>query len=238
MGNSSLKYRIPALFFMVLSLALGVSGLVSADQYMWVPKVAADRAASMMERGTIVRHFCEPCGDTKWREEKVRDVRVEESEWHDSFEIVLNGDGIDLAYTYIETDGGWRNLALMLDLDASGVSEVLDDLEHPEEIEAHDPCESPRNTNEALQCAQAELDAADAELNRVYGEVMQLLEEPRRSRLRQAQRAWLPFRDASAEFEASLFEGGTMAPVLRVSEKSYLTRKRTDELREILKLGE
>jgi len=223
--------------FLLLFLCRG--GVLGADQFVWVPQQAAERAASILERGSIVRHFCEPCGDTTWREEEVSKVQTKESEWDDdSFEIILNGTAIDLAYTYIETDGGWLNLALMLDLDASDVSRKLDGEVYREEVGINDPCESPRSTHEALQCAQAEFDAADAELNRVYAEAMKILDEPRRSRLRDAQRAWLPYRDACAEFEASLFEGGTMAPVLRISEKADLTRKRTEELREIIELGE
>ena len=57
-------------------------------------------------------------------------------------------------------------------------------------------CKSPTTTFETNQCAAAEYEVADAELNRVYKKVMAAGDEPFRKRLQAAQRAWLAFRDA------------------------------------------
>jgi len=52
-----------------------------------------------------------------------------------------------------------------------------------------------------------------------------------REKLRVAQNAWVRFRDANADFQASLAEGGTMAPLLRIGTLVEMTEARTEELR-------
>jgi uncharacterized protein YecT (DUF1311 family) len=222
--------------------ALLAATAVSADQQMWLELEDAQRGAAMIPLWGVVRHLCEPCGETSWREEAVRSVEVVPTgndNWHT---IEVNGSEVDLAYLYVETDGGWRNLALMLGLQASGVSATLAGADRgapePAAEGDDDPCANAQTTIEMLFCAKAELTTAEDELDRVYRQLMETLEEPRRSRLRDAQRAWLAFRDACADFEASLFEGGSMAPVLRTTELTHRTRARTLELRRVLEQGE
>ena len=57
----------------------------------------------------------------------------------------------------------------------------------------------------------------DKELNRVYGELLTILKEPDKNRLKEAQRAWIKFRDAEVEWlwsEAMYGQGGTLAPII------------------------
>ncbi|HEU4510019.1 MAG TPA: lysozyme inhibitor LprI family protein [Pyrinomonadaceae bacterium] len=57
----------------------------------------------------------------------------------------------------------------------------------------------------------------DKELNRVYSELLTKLKASDRSRLRQAQSAWVRFRDAEIKWlwsRAMYGEGGTLAPVV------------------------
>lgn len=225
---------------LVLLVAAGVSG----DQQAWVGRADAEVAASIMPAEGLIRHFCAPCGDTSWRDERVLTVEVAPTGSGDYWEVLVNGNGIDLAYVYVATDGGWRNLARMLDLEVTdvpmqlpGTSNPLDAMLADSEPPA-DPCDDAATTAEALACATAEWRAADAELKRVYQEAVATLDEPRRERLRAAQRAWIAYRDASADFEALLFEGGSLAPVIRASELADRTRQRVDELRRVLELGE
>ena len=57
----------------------------------------------------------------------------------------------------------------------------------------------------------------DQELNRVYSELLAKLKGTDKNRLKEAQRAWIKFRDAEAEWlwsEAMYGQGGTLAPVI------------------------
>ena len=225
-------------------LVLLAAGAAVADQQAWVARSDAEVAAAMIPVNGLIRHYCAPCGDTSWKEEVVRSVEIASTSVGNYWEVLVNGDGIDLAYVYVETDGGWRNLAIMLNLEVSDVPKQLPGTNNPmqamlREVEpATDPCADPLTTAEMLHCASAEWQAADAELNAVYQQLMAELDEPRRSHLQTAQRAWIIYRDACADFEAALFEGGSMAPVLHAAELADRTRQRVDELRSVLEFGE
>ena len=74
---------------------------------------------------------------------------------------------------------------------------------------------------------------ADAEMNDVYKSLVKKLGDDKSSvrRLRAAQRAWLVYRDAEAEFVADQYDGGTMKPMVHSSALEGVTRKRTDQLK-------
>lgn len=80
-------------------------------------------------------------------------------------------------------------------------------------------------------CSRLEYEAADAELNRVWSDAIAAARAMGiGDRLLTAQRAWIPFRDAACEAEAALFDGGTMAPLIRNTCLTDLTRDRTEDL--------
>ena len=58
-----------------------------------------------------------------------------------------------------------------------------------------------------LNCNAAEIELQDARLNKAYKEVMSQLSESRKKELRDAQRAWIKYRDANCKFYADA-EGG------------------------------
>jgi len=72
--------------------------------------------------------------------------------------------------------------------------------------------------------AQGELDAA-------YQDLLRHLDETQRQKLRVAQRAWVRFRDTNAEFQASLAQGGTLGPLLKVGSLTEMTKARASELK-------
>ena len=87
-------------------------------------------------------------------------------------------------------------------------------------------------TQQAMNaCAAEAYRAADAELNRVYRAVLQAAGDRHAERVRNAQRAWLAFRDAHCAVEAGTVEGGSMEPMVRDHCLADATRQRTDELR-------
>jgi uncharacterized protein YecT (DUF1311 family) len=102
-------------------------------------------------------------------------------------------------------------------------------------------CAEAANTQLQMnECAKAELDSSDAELNRVYQELLQKRKnDPNATaKTREAQRAWLKFRDAhmAEVFPApnKRVEYGSMYPLLFALEEASVTRQRTAMLQDIL----
>jgi uncharacterized protein YecT (DUF1311 family) len=106
-------------------------------------------------------------------------------------------------------------------------------------------CDDPPNTPEMRRCASLEFQRADAELNAVWGEAIagarQVDGEIDRSddqrptseaKLREAQRAWIVFRDAHCTVQG-YFEarGGSLEPISYEGCRAQLTRERTAQLR-------
>lgn len=96
------------------------------------------------------------------------------------------------------------------------------------------PCAGLTTQSEMNRCAEDEYRKADAELNRVYQQVMSKLEPDHRERLKVAQRAWLTFRDAHCDCEAFTFNGGSMQPLSYYSCLSATTKERITQLRQLM----
>lgn len=75
---------------------------------------------------------------------------------------------------------------------------------------------------------------ADAELNKVYKELVALLDSKEKALLVKAQREWIKFRDADCVFVANDFEGGSMQPLIYSTCLESNTKQRTAQLKSIL----
>jgi uncharacterized protein YecT (DUF1311 family) len=82
-------------------------------------------------------------------------------------------------------------------------------------------------------CAGRNFDRADAELNRVYGEVTARLggDAAGLGRLRAAERAWVAFRDTECDFAAVAVEQGSIHPMIWAGCREAMTLDRTEALR-------
>ena len=84
-------------------------------------------------------------------------------------------------------------------------------------------------------CAWYKYFQADVRLNDSYSKAMKWLQEPSaREALRDAQRAWISYRDASCRFETSAWEGGSFRSVATALCWESMTRNRTKELANVL----
>lgn len=83
-----------------------------------------------------------------------------------------------------------------------------------------------------LECMNQEYQRLDEELNRVYADMMSRLNPDQRDALRQAQRAWLVFRDAEFRAQDALYDtlDGTMYLPLRIGHRSAIVRDRVKQL--------
>ena len=96
------------------------------------------------------------------------------------------------------------------------------------------PCDEARTQLEMNECADREYRKADAELNRVYQQLVRA-SGGRDAKLKAAQLAWLKFRDAQCDYEAAFNEGGSMQPMTYSFCLADVTTARTKQLRESLK---
>ncbi len=92
-----------------------------------------------------------------------------------------------------------------------------------------------QNQHEMNQQAFEDFQKADAELNKTYNRLLAKLDDIGKQKLRAAQRAWVAFRDAQAEFEADDMRDGSAAPLLHSGSRARNTRDRTAALKEHLK---
>lgn len=104
-------------------------------------------------------------------------------------------------------------------------------------------CGNPVSQLEMTYCAEQDWLEADAALNTVYGIAMAKMRETdgylpdnlkgAADALRDAQRAWIPYRDKACAAYGYLARGGTLEPQLIYSCRADLTRSRVGELEEL-----
>lgn len=101
-------------------------------------------------------------------------------------------------------------------------------------------CANAMAQQELNQCAYADWEAADADLNEAYAEAMALLqdwdanlpanEQGGAAALREAQRAWITFRDKACEAEGYAMKGGSAEPLLVYGCMRQVTEDRARQL--------
>ncbi|UBH29550.1 lysozyme inhibitor LprI family protein [Aeromonas enteropelogenes] len=79
-------------------------------------------------------------------------------------------------------------------------------------------------------CVMQDYTKADAKLNATYKKLVATLDKEQLGRLKTAQRAWITFRDAQCRYEAGVYEGGSIAPLVYSSCLTNLTEQRTTDL--------
>lgn len=102
-------------------------------------------------------------------------------------------------------------------------------------VEGDDPCANPMTQMEMNQCAIKEYNDADAELNRVYKEVMAKLRPEMQAKLKTAQKAWLQYRDANCDCASFDYSEGSIYPVMYYGCLKNMTIARTKEIQDLLK---
>lgn len=80
------------------------------------------------------------------------------------------------------------------------------------------------------QSAHQHYQNADAALNNAYRRLMNILSPERQQQLKHAQRAWLKYRDAHAEFQAAPYQGGSIQPLIYSQALIELTEHRSRQL--------
>jgi uncharacterized protein YecT (DUF1311 family) len=100
---------------------------------------------------------------------------------------------------------------------------------------APQPCAKAESQAEMTICWGKEYKAADATLNQVYRQLVAKLDEEEKVQLKEAQTAWLKYRDTNCDFVADQYKGGTMRPMIAAMCLADMTRNRTTELKTQIK---
>ena len=110
------------------SLVIAIFAVAAyADQAAYITKAQAEKAATFLTGKMQIRHYCAPCDDKGDRVEDIKDVVAAPAGYQEYWEVKVNGEGIDLAYIYFQTeDGRWKNLAKELDVKVSDVPKYLE----------------------------------------------------------------------------------------------------------------
>jgi uncharacterized protein YecT (DUF1311 family) len=121
----------------------------------------------------------------------------------------------------------------------------------------HNPCEErPISQRQMNDCAAFEYRQADARLNKVYRKAMQYLtddqtlaekqgnqpqikyEQTALASLKEAERAWLAYRDLQCSAAGQQYEGGSMRPMIQSQCLTTLTEHRIADLKSVYEDGD
>lgn len=95
-----------------------------------------------------------------------------------------------------------------------------------------DPCAPDAlRSPQLMACAERHFKEATAELKRARAELYKDLEPRSRVKLRAAERLWLGYRKTNCDAEASVYEGGTIQPLIQLNCMARVTRERAAELK-------
>lgn len=97
------------------------------------------------------------------------------------------------------------------------------------------PCAKAETQTEMTICWGKEYKAADAVLNQVYRQLVAKLDEEEKAQLKEAQTAWIKYRDTNCDFVADQYKGGTMRPMIAAICLAEMTTNRATELKTQIK---
>ncbi|PTQ72508.1 lysozyme inhibitor LprI family protein [Celeribacter persicus] len=113
--------------------------------------------------------------------------------------------------------------------------------------EAEIDCANAMTQTEINICAGRDYKAADEDLNLVYQSAMAVAKEwdlglsedlcCASEALREAQRAWIPYRDKVCEATGFLVRGGSMEPMIVARCLENITRRRIEDIRAVYELN-
>ncbi|HRP68994.1 MAG TPA: hypothetical protein PLY93_05630 [Turneriella sp.] len=93
-----------------------------ADQFAYLDAPLAQRAHALLSKEKEAYFLCEPCGEKTGRVTTVHQVENRDAGYQAFREIYINGEAVDLAYTYVRRGNRWKNAALLLGEHPKGVS--------------------------------------------------------------------------------------------------------------------
>ena len=94
-----------------------------------------------------------------------------------------------------------------------------------------EPCAEAQTQADMNICWGNQYKAADAQLNQVYQQLAALLDDDEKLQFKNAENAWLKYRDANCDFVDDQYKGGSMRPMIHAMCLADVTTNRTTELK-------
>lgn len=98
-----------------------------ADQCSYITKEQALNAIARLELNQDLYFLCEPCGEEIPKLTNVNHLAMTKVDFEDYWQIKINGQGIDLAYVFVNSgiENEFINLAAIANCPAQSVSPLL-----------------------------------------------------------------------------------------------------------------
>ncbi|WP_019504627.1 hypothetical protein [Pleurocapsa sp. PCC 7319] len=115
----------------ILGCAFGSSLMLClpalADQCSYIKKEQAIATISRLDINQTIYKLCEPCGEKDPQSVKIQHLSMEKVDYQDYWQVGVNGEGIDLAYVFVDSgvEDNLVNLAAIANCPAQSVSPVL-----------------------------------------------------------------------------------------------------------------
>jgi len=97
------------------------------------------------------------------------------------------------------------------------------------------PCADAQTQADMNICWGNEYKKADAKLNQAYQQLAAMLDDEEKAQLKNAENAWLKYRDTNCEFVADQYKGGSIRPMIAAICLADVTSNRTTELKNQIK---
>ncbi|MDJ0659349.1 MAG: hypothetical protein QNJ42_07630 [Crocosphaera sp.] len=113
---------------LALTITLFLTQIAYGDQCSYVDKEQALKAASFLKLNQLIYLFCEPCGETIPQPATIQSISVGTAGYQNFWQLSINNQGVDLAYTYVPSSLGEKsiNLAALAGCPAQDVSPFID----------------------------------------------------------------------------------------------------------------
>jgi uncharacterized protein YecT (DUF1311 family) len=95
-------------------------------------------------------------------------------------------------------------------------------------------CKNPDTQMAMNVCAARDYEREDKRLNQAYRDLVAKLEQGKREKLRDVQRAWLSYRDLNCDFQSDDYQGGSIYSLIQSSCLAEMTKQRTKDLKALL----
>ncbi|WP_107669069.1 hypothetical protein [Cyanothece sp. BG0011] len=118
-------------FFKILLLGITIisfsTQMAYADQCSYIDQEQGLKAASFLKLNQLIYLFCEPCGETTPQPVTIQSISVGTVGYQDYWQVSINNQGVDLAYTYVPSSVGEKpiNLAALAGCPAEDVSPFI-----------------------------------------------------------------------------------------------------------------
>ena len=118
-------------FLQTVACALSYTAIFTlpaiADQCSYLTKERALTAMARLNIGDTIYQLCEPCGEKTTQPTSIQNLSLEKVDFEDYWQVKINGEGIDLAYVFVDSgiENNFVNLAAIADCPAQQVSPLL-----------------------------------------------------------------------------------------------------------------